>query len=69
MWELFIYTIKFFFKSSWIVSRNNQLVFQLPKMVAIRSFAFNHIYHHRCHLSVYLRLPDFPVPGMYGLSG
>jgi uncharacterized damage-inducible protein DinB len=56
------------FKGLWTLSRNNQAIFQLPKMVAIRSFAFNHIYHHRGQLSVYLRLLDIPVPGMYGPS-
>ena len=56
------------FKATWTVSRNNQVIYQLPKMVAIRSFTFNHIYHHRGQLSVYLRLLDIPVPGMYGPS-
>ena len=57
------------FKSTWTVSRNDQVLYQLPKIVAIRSFAFNHIYHHRGQLSVYLRLLDISVPGMYGPSG
>lgn len=56
------------FKGLWTLSRNNQSLYQLPKMVAIRSFAFNHLYHHRGQLSVYLRLLDIPVPGMYGPS-
>ncbi|MEO9022345.1 MAG: DinB family protein [Ginsengibacter sp.] len=56
------------FKGLWTVSRNNQILYQLPKMVAIRSFAFSHVYHHRGQLSVYLRLLDIPVPGMYGPS-
>jgi uncharacterized damage-inducible protein DinB len=28
----------------------------------------NHTIHHRAQLSVYLRLLDVPVPGMYGQS-
>ena len=56
------------FKDTWTVSRNHQVLYQLPKMVAIRSFTYNHIYHHRGQLSVYLRLLDVPVPGMYGPS-
>jgi len=28
----------------------------------------NHIIHHRGQLTVYLRLCDVPVPGMYGPS-
>jgi uncharacterized damage-inducible protein DinB len=29
---------------------------------------FNHLYHHRGQLSVYLRLLDIPVPIIYGAS-
>lgn len=53
---------------TWSLSRNGQLLYQLPKMVALRSFTYNHIYHHRGQLSVFLRLLDIPVPGMYGPS-
>jgi len=53
---------------SWTFRRGEQIIFQLPKKVAIRSMGFNHIYHHRGQLSVYLRLLDIPVPGMYGPS-
>ncbi|MEO8960300.1 MAG: DinB family protein [Ginsengibacter sp.] len=56
------------FNAIWTVSSNNQVVYQLPKIAAIRSFTYNHIYHHRGQLSVYLRLLDIPVPGMYGPS-
>jgi len=43
-------------------------MFQLPRKVSLRNFGYNHIYHHRGQLSVYLRLLDIPVPGMYGPS-
>lgn len=52
----------------WTVRRGGQLMFQMPKKVALRSFGYNHIYHHRGQLSVYLRLLDVPIPGMYGPS-
>jgi uncharacterized damage-inducible protein DinB len=52
----------------WTVRRGEQVMFQMPKKIALRSFAFNHIYHHRGQLSVYLRLLDVPIPGMYGPS-
>ncbi|MEO6844433.1 MAG: DinB family protein [Ginsengibacter sp.] len=32
---------------------------------AINFLLISHIYHHRGQLSVYLRLLDIPVPGMY----
>jgi uncharacterized damage-inducible protein DinB len=34
----------------------------------LRSVVFNHVIHHRGQLSVYLRLLDVPIPGMYGPS-
>ena len=56
------------FKARWTVSRNNQVLYKLPKMVALRSFNLNHLYHHRGQLSVYLRLLYISVPGIYGPS-
>ena len=53
---------------TWTFRRGEQIMFQLPKKVALRSMGFNHIYHHRGQLSVYLRLLDIAVPGMYGPS-
>ena len=37
-----------------------------PKAVAFRDFTLSHMIHHRGQLSVYLRLLDVPVPGVYG---
>ncbi len=54
--------------SSWIFRRGEQVMFQLPKKVAVRNLAMNHVYHHRGQLSVYLRLLNVQVPGMYGPS-
>ena len=34
----------------------------------IRTLMFNHWYHHRGQLSVYLRLLNVPVPSIYGPS-
>ena len=52
----------------WVVKRGGHVMFQMPRKIALRSFAYNHIYHHRGQLTVYLRLLDVPVPGMYGPS-
>ena len=52
----------------WTFRRGEKIMFQMPKKVALRSLAFNHVYHHRGQLSVYLRLLNIPVPGMYGPS-
>lgn len=52
----------------WTLRRGNQVMMKLPRKVALRTFALNHIYHHRGQLSLYLRLLDIEVPGMYGPS-
>ena len=44
------------------------VIASLPRIIAVRSMALNHIVHHRGQISVYLRLLDIPVPGMYGPS-
>jgi len=51
-----------------IMRRGDFIIFTLPKAAALRNMAFNHAIHHRGQLSVYLRLLDIPVPGMYGPS-
>jgi len=38
----------------------------LPRGVVARSFLFNHIYHHRGEMIVYLRATGNKVPGLYG---
>ena len=50
----------------WTVKKGEQVYFNMPKAVAVRGWAFSHQIHHRGQLSVYLRLLDVPVPGMYG---
>jgi uncharacterized damage-inducible protein DinB len=56
------------FDKMWIVRRGDQMRREMPKKVAIRGWGFSHLIHHRGQLSVYLRLLDVPVPGMYGPS-
>lgn len=56
------------FNKIWIVRRGEQVMFNTPKKVAVRGWGFSHQVHHRGQLSVFLRLLDVPVPGMYGPS-
>jgi uncharacterized damage-inducible protein DinB len=56
------------FDKMWTLRNGAHEIFTLPKKVVIRSMAFSHQYHHRGQLSVYLRLLDVPIPGMYGPS-
>jgi uncharacterized damage-inducible protein DinB len=43
-----------------------QALFAVPRHVLVRSLIFNHWYHHRGQLTVYLRLLDVPLPPIYG---
>jgi len=54
------------FMKMWTVKKGEQVYFNMPKVVAMRGWCFSHLIHHRGQLSVYLRLLDVPVPGMYG---
>lgn len=54
------------FMENWTMRQGEQIFFTLPKAAVLRSFVFNHSYHHRAQLGVYLRLLDIPIPGMYG---
>jgi uncharacterized damage-inducible protein DinB len=56
------------FAKTWTVRRGDQVMFSTPKKLAVRGWALSHMIHHRGQLSVYLRLLDVPVPGMYGPS-
>ena len=51
------------------LKRGGLEMFSMPRVDALRSFVFSHIIHHRGQLSVYLRLNDIPIPGLYGPSG
>lgn len=52
----------------WTLRNGEHIIFTLPRIAAIRSMAMNHLIHHRGQLSVFLRLLDIPIPGMYGPS-
>lgn len=43
-----------------------RVIFEMPRLVVIRTTALNHLIHHRGQLSVYLRLLDVPLPPLYG---
>jgi uncharacterized damage-inducible protein DinB len=52
----------------WTLSMKGKPVFSMPRLAVVRMLILNHTVHHRGQLSVYLRLLDVPVPGMYGPS-
>lgn len=56
------------YQENWKLKQGDYVISEQPKHLVIRSMVLNHIIHHRAQLSVYLRLLDVPVPGMYGPS-
>ena len=52
----------------WTMRAGEQVFFTMPKGQVLRTFVYNHIVHHRAQLTVYLRMLDIPIPGLYGPS-
>lgn len=52
---------------NWTMMQGQQVALgPLPRGIVVRSFLFNHIYHHRGEMIVYLRATGNKVPGLYG---
>jgi uncharacterized damage-inducible protein DinB len=52
--------------AAWTMTRGGVPVVTRSRGEIVRSLMFNHVYHHRGQLTVYLRLLDVPVPPTYG---
>lgn len=52
----------------WTFRAGERVIAHDSRYHMLRSWMLNHQIHHRGQLSVYLRLLDVPVPGMYGPS-
>lgn len=55
-------------KKHWKLVWKGQALVDAPRMVLYRTMFLNHMVHHRGQLTVYLRLLDIKVPGLYGPS-
>lgn len=53
--------------AEWQMRRNGAAFTKYPRAIGLAT-QLDHMVHHRGQLSVYLRLLDVPVPGMYGPS-
>ncbi len=56
------------FMAPWTLQAGGEDLFTMPRGAVVRTLILNHIVHHRAQLTVYLRLNDLPVPGLYGPS-
>ena len=57
------------YMKEWSLLSGGQAIFTMPRVAVVRTFILNHLIHHRAILTVYLRLNDIAVPGLYGPSG
>lgn len=53
---------------NWSLKAGDHVIAAMPKTAALRFIVTNHLIHHRGQLTVYMRLLDIPVPGIYGPS-
>ena len=50
----------------WELLARGESRFKMPRIAVLRGFVMSHMIHHRGQLTVYLRLNDVPLPGIYG---
>jgi uncharacterized damage-inducible protein DinB len=50
----------------WTLRSGDHVVFTMPRRQVLRFAGISHLVHHRAQLTVYLRLLDVPLPGLYG---
>ena len=53
--------------TSWKLLMKGTVVMNQPRHIVLAD-TFSHLAHHRAQLTVYARLNDLPVPGIYGPS-
>lgn len=53
---------------NWRLLAGGQEIFTMPRAACIRGMVLNHLIHHRAQLTVYFRLLNIAVPGLYGPS-
>ena len=56
------------FNVNWTLLAGGKEIFTMPRIACLRSMVMNHMIHHRAQLTVYLRMLNVPVPGLYGPS-
>jgi uncharacterized damage-inducible protein DinB len=52
----------------WTLLRAGNKMFSQPRHRLLRNFVLHHLIHHRAQLTVYMRLNNIPLPGLYGPS-
>jgi uncharacterized damage-inducible protein DinB len=50
----------------WSLLSGNTVLMEMSRAAAVRFWGLSHLVHHRGQLTLYLRLLDVPLPGLYG---
>ena len=53
-------------EGTWRLVSGGRELMAAPRLAMVRTLMFNHLYHHRGSLVVYLRLLDVSLPPVYG---
>lgn len=57
-----------FWLTNWKLQIGEHVLSEMPKLGAFRFIITNHLIHHRGQLTVYMRMLNIPLPGIYGPS-
>ncbi len=50
----------------WALRKEGRTIIELPRHAMLHTILMKHIVHHRGQLTVYMRMLDVPLPGIYG---
>jgi CTP:molybdopterin cytidylyltransferase MocA/uncharacterized damage-inducible protein DinB len=53
---------------TWTMTNGDAVLMAMPKIAVLRGMVISHMIHHRAQLTLYFRMLDIPVPGLYGPS-
>jgi CTP:molybdopterin cytidylyltransferase MocA/uncharacterized damage-inducible protein DinB len=53
---------------TWTMRSGAHVIMAMPKLGVLRGMVISHMIHHRAQLTMYYRLLNVPVPGLYGPS-
>ncbi len=53
---------------TWTMKNGDTVIMAMPRVAVLRNMVISHMIHHRAQLSIYFRLLDVPLIGLYGPS-
>jgi len=53
---------------TWTMKNGDTVLMAMPRVAVLRNMVISHMIHHRAQLTMYFRMLDIPVPGLYGPS-